>query len=540
MTILKIGKFAKITLFESEKDIEIQTNINEASLGVISTVGLKSGELNLDGSENVGTALNSESINLINTLDSIITYIDDLENIVDTIQTESKASNALTITPNDSIDLIEIPTTGLYVGTGGDIKVDMLDGTTTFVGLKAGVVYPFEITRIYATGTTATDIVTLYSEVPILILPVDSESYFSVGTLLENWEGYVAGTDVSQIDLVNAYARNVTNMKKMFYNANPFNQDIGNWDTSNVTDMSSMFSYARVFDQDIGGWDTSNVTNMYSMFRYANEFNQDIGGWDTSSVTNMNSMFDNATPFNQDIGDWDTSSVTYMSNMFNSVDNFNQDIGDWDTSNVTAMSFMFRNAYDFNQDIGGWDTSSVTNMSYMFYRAVDFNQDIGAWDTSSVTDMSSMVRYADVFNQDIGNWDTSNVTNMESVFRYTDVFNQDIGDWDTSNVTTMWSMFRYAVSFNQDISWNSANPSQWNVSSVTDFRNFLSSADSFSTENYDKFLIGLKAQDDAGYTLNSSLEFDCVSAYGADPNAITAHDWLVNSKGWTINDGGLV
>jgi hypothetical protein len=156
------GKFAKITLFESEKDIEIQTNINEASLGVISTVGLKSGELNLDGSENVGTALNSESINLINTLDSIITYIDDLENIVDTIQTESKASNALTITPNDSTDLIEIPTTGLYVGTGGDIKVDMLDGTTTFVGLKAGVVYPFEITRIYATGTTATDIVVIY------------------------------------------------------------------------------------------------------------------------------------------------------------------------------------------------------------------------------------------------------------------------------------------------------------------------------------------------------------------------------------------
>jgi surface protein len=433
------GKFAKITLFESEKDIEIQTNINEASLGVISTVGLKSGELNLDGSENVGTSLNSESINLINTLDSIITSIGDLENTVvstaglkseelnlddlknvgtslnsesidlintldsiitsigdlenkvDTIQTESKTSDAVTITPDDSTDLIEIPTTGLYVGGDGDIKVDMFDGTTTtFVGLRAGVVYPFKITRIYATGTTATDIVTLYSEAPILILPVDSESYFENGTLKENWEGYDTGTDVSQIDLVKVVASNVTNMTRMFDNA------------------------------------------VY----------------------------------------------------------FNQDIGDWDTSNVTVMDYMFYNAEAFNQDIGAWDTSNVTTMTSMFYDTGVFNQDIGYWDTSSVTDMSSM--------------------------------------------------FAYANAFNQDISWNSSNPLQWNVSNVTDFTEFLFRAYSFSTENYDKFLIGLKAQDDVGYTLNSSLQLDCASSYGADPDAISAHDWLVNTKGWTINDEGLV
>ena len=91
------------------------------------------------------------------------TRLSSIETKLDTLQTEAKASDAVTITPDDSTDLAEIPTTGVYIGGDGDIKVDMLDGTaTTFVALKAGVVYPFEITRVYATGTTATNIVVLY------------------------------------------------------------------------------------------------------------------------------------------------------------------------------------------------------------------------------------------------------------------------------------------------------------------------------------------------------------------------------------------
>ena len=91
------------------------------------------------------------------------TKLSSIETKLDTLQAESKASDAVTITPDDSTDLATVPTTGLYIGGNGDIKVDMLDGTTTtFVGIKAGVVYPFEITRVYATGTTATNIVVLY------------------------------------------------------------------------------------------------------------------------------------------------------------------------------------------------------------------------------------------------------------------------------------------------------------------------------------------------------------------------------------------
>jgi hypothetical protein len=63
------------------------------------------------------------------------------------------------ITPSDTEDLA-VPTRGLYVGTTGDIKVDMLSGTTlTWVGLVAGIIHPLQVRKVYATGTDATDII---------------------------------------------------------------------------------------------------------------------------------------------------------------------------------------------------------------------------------------------------------------------------------------------------------------------------------------------------------------------------------------------
>jgi hypothetical protein len=82
---------------------------------------------------------------------------------VNVSQKGSKATDAVAVTPDDVNDLAQVPTDGLYVGIGGNIKVDMADGTTvTFTALKGGVVYPFEVSRIYDTDTTATNIVALY------------------------------------------------------------------------------------------------------------------------------------------------------------------------------------------------------------------------------------------------------------------------------------------------------------------------------------------------------------------------------------------
>lgn len=51
----------------------------------------------------------------------------------------------------------------LYVGVAGDVKVDVPGSATavTFVGVAAGTILPVQVQRVYATGTTATNIIAL-------------------------------------------------------------------------------------------------------------------------------------------------------------------------------------------------------------------------------------------------------------------------------------------------------------------------------------------------------------------------------------------
>lgn len=70
------------------------------------------------------------------------------------------------ITPSDSV-AVTARHRALWIGTGGTLKVDVLDedGTThntivTTVG--DGSVFPFRVLLVWATGTTATGIATGY------------------------------------------------------------------------------------------------------------------------------------------------------------------------------------------------------------------------------------------------------------------------------------------------------------------------------------------------------------------------------------------
>ncbi len=312
------------------------------------------------------------------------------------------------------------------------------------------------------------------------------------------------------------------NMSYMFYNANAFNQDIGNWNVNQVVDMSYMFYGAGAFNQDIGDWDVSNVNNMQAMFQRATLFNQDIGGWNVVSVTNMSDMFGGSQNFNQDIGGWNVISVTDMSNMFGGSQNFNQDIGGWNVSNVTDMSYMFEYSI-FNKYIGGWNVISVTDMSYMFRLNSQFNQDIGGWNVRNVQNMSGMFGGSTDFNQNIGGWNVVSVQNMSGMFGGSTDFNQNIGGWNVRNVQNMSQMFSFASNFNYDIgNWNVINVNDmssmfqsalkfdraigsWNVINVNDMSSMFSNASAF---NQDIGNWNVANVTDMGSMFDNALKFD--------------------------------
>lgn len=73
--------------------------------------------------------------------------------------------NGFAVTPSDSADLSYV-TRSVYIGGAGNLRVTlkgMATGTyVTYTGMLVGVSYPIRATRIWATGTTATNILGEY------------------------------------------------------------------------------------------------------------------------------------------------------------------------------------------------------------------------------------------------------------------------------------------------------------------------------------------------------------------------------------------
>jgi hypothetical protein len=77
-------------------------------------------------------------------------------------QGSDPAPDLLAVTGDNNKDL-PFTTRGLYVGTTGDVKIDTEMGTTvTLKNLAAGMVHPIAARRVYATGTTAADILGVF------------------------------------------------------------------------------------------------------------------------------------------------------------------------------------------------------------------------------------------------------------------------------------------------------------------------------------------------------------------------------------------
>lgn len=69
--------------------------------------------------------------------------------------------SAEAVTPSNTVNLSS-PSV-IYVGVGGAVKVTTAQGDeVTFSGLTAGTVIPVQVLRVWATGTTATNMVRIY------------------------------------------------------------------------------------------------------------------------------------------------------------------------------------------------------------------------------------------------------------------------------------------------------------------------------------------------------------------------------------------
>ena len=67
------------------------------------------------------------------------------------------ASTIIDVTPSDTTDLSDV-TSALNVATPGTVRVTTLDGSITDITVAPGHAFPLRVTRVWATGTTATGI----------------------------------------------------------------------------------------------------------------------------------------------------------------------------------------------------------------------------------------------------------------------------------------------------------------------------------------------------------------------------------------------
>lgn len=78
--------------------------------------------------------------------------------------TSDPYTNAVAVTPSDSTDLTYV-TRGIWVGDGGakHMAVIMQDsGTVTFENIPTGTFLPIRVTRVKATGTTASKLIAVW------------------------------------------------------------------------------------------------------------------------------------------------------------------------------------------------------------------------------------------------------------------------------------------------------------------------------------------------------------------------------------------
>lgn len=71
-------------------------------------------------------------------------------------QQNDPAVGAVAISYGGGDQSVTVNARGIHIDTAGALKVDLVDGSTvTFATMNAGSFYPYRVTKIYQTGSTA-------------------------------------------------------------------------------------------------------------------------------------------------------------------------------------------------------------------------------------------------------------------------------------------------------------------------------------------------------------------------------------------------
>lgn len=73
---------------------------------------------------------------------------------------ESPGTNGEQVQPSVKEELDRV-SRALYIGNGGDVKVEMRGEEITFVNVADSTLLPIRVSKVFDSGTTATDIVAI-------------------------------------------------------------------------------------------------------------------------------------------------------------------------------------------------------------------------------------------------------------------------------------------------------------------------------------------------------------------------------------------
>ena len=353
-------------------------------------------------------------------------------------------------------------------------------------------------------------------------------------------------------------------MAAMFYDADSFNGDIGQWNVSNVEDFAAMFQFANSFDQDLGAWDISKATNLVSFLTAASmsteNYDATLIGWATDSSGNPNdgiddvpsglnfsggtSTFCRAELFHEELDDfygWNISDGGPEPGCSHFVTTWKTDnVGVSNNNQITIPTFSgetYNYAVDWGDgqsDIGltgdfvhtyanpGTYTVTISGLfpRIYFHGGLKDRQKIltvEQWGTNPWTSMVfafSFCNNLNFTNPNLDNPNLSQVYNLTGMFNHCYNFNGDISTWDVSTINFMQVTFREARKFNQDLS-------TWDVSNVANMVSMFEGADDFD-------------QDISGWdigSLNNATDMFAMKTLATD-----YYDRLL--EGWAIDTSG--